>query len=338
MPKPLKVRRVNEIVGLFVLVGVAIAVAAALLGPRTQRWFAPSQTLAIHLPPEGSLGLRKGGDVQILGSVVGSVEDIVVTDSGTMEAEVVIRGNFIRFVREDSQAIIRKPFGIGDASIEITRGYGAPLADSGAYINSVADKAPTEMMEETLAALRDEALPTIKELRIAISEYSQLAAELRAEQGNLQQALLHLNRVGAALEEGEGMASMLLFDPEPARQLRAALPKVNASLDELHATLVGTRKFADRLPKIGADMQESMQNIRASSVEVRRVATAMPELEKSVKEVVSTVPGVLLQTQQTMYQVQRLAEGVQRSWLVRGYMDQPQTGARLNSDRVGTDR
>ena len=338
MPKPLKVRRVNEIVGLFILLALAIAVAAALLGPRTQRWFTPSQTLAIHLPPEGSLGLRKGGDVQILGSVVGSVEDIVVTDAGTMEADVVIRGNFIRFVRQDSEAIIRKPFGIGDASIEITRGYGDPLPDRGAFINSVADKAPTQMMEETLAALRDEALPTIKELRLAISEYSQLAAELRAERGNLQQALLHFNRVGAALEKGEGMAGMLLFDPEPARQLRTALPKINASLDELHATLAGTRKFADSLPQIGTDMQESMKNIRASSVEARRLATAMPELEKSVREVVSTMPGVLLQTQQTMYQVQRLAEGVQRSWLVRDYMDQPQAGARLNSDRVGTDR
>ncbi len=338
MSRPLKVRRVNEIVGLFVLLALAIVVAAVLLGPRTQRWFTPSQTLAIHLPPEGSLGLRKGGDVQILGSVVGSVEDIVVTDAGTMEAEVVIRGNFIRFVRQDSEAIIRKPFGIGDASIEITRGYGDALPDRGAFISSVADKAPTQMMEETLAALRDEALPTIKELRVAISEYSLLAAELRAEQGNLQQALLHLNRVGTALEEGQGMAGMLLFDPEPARQLRMALPKINASLDELHATLAGTRKFADRLPQIGADMQESMKNIRASSVEARRLATAMPELEKSVRDVVSTMPGVLLQTQQTMYQVQRLAEGVQRSWLVRGYMDQPQAGARLNSDRVGTDR
>lgn len=338
MSKPLKVRRVNEIVGLFILLALALVVTAVVLGPRTQQWFTPSRTLAIHLPPEGSLGLRKGGDVQILGSVVGAVEDIVVTDAGTMEAEVTIRGNFIQFVRQDSQAIIRKPFGIGDASIEITRGHGDPLPARGAFLNSVADKAPTQLMQETLAAVRDEALPAIKELRFAISEYSQLASELRAEQGNLQQALLHLNRVGTALEQGEGLAGMLLFDPKPARELRAALPKVNASLDALHATLVGARTLTDRLPQIGADMQESMKNIRASSVEARRLASATPELEKSVKQVVDTVPGMLLQTQETLYQIQRLTEGVQRSWLVRGYMDQPQTGARLSADRVGTDR
>lgn len=91
MPKPLKVTRANEIVGLFVLLALAIALAALLLGPKTQRWFTPSHTLAIHLPPEGSLGLRKGADVLILGSVVGSVENIVVTDAGSVEADVIKR-------------------------------------------------------------------------------------------------------------------------------------------------------------------------------------------------------------------------------------------------------
>jgi len=338
MPKPLKVRRVNEIIGLFVLLALAIALAAVLLGPKTQRWFAAARTLTIHLPSEGSLGLRKGGDVQILGSVVGSVEDIVVTEAGEMEAEVTILGNFIRFVRKDSRAIIRKPLGFGDASIEITRGHGDPLPVRGAFLESVADKAPTQLIEETLAAIRDEALPAIKELRGAISEYSKLASELGGHQGELQQALQHLNRVGAALESGEGLASMLLFDPKPGADLRAALPKINASLDELHATLQGARKLAERLPQIGSDMEEGMKNIRASSVEARRFATAVPELEKSVKQAADAVPGVLLQTQETLRQIQRLTEAVQRSWLVRGYMDHPQTGARLGSDRVGTDR
>ena len=142
MPKPLKVRRSHEIVGLFVLLALGIALAALLLGPQTQRWFTASQNLAIHLPPEGSLGLREGGDVQILGSVVGTVENIVVTDAGKVEAVVSIRGNFFRFVRQDSQAIIRRPLGIGEASIEITRGHGAPLPARGGFLDAVARARP----------------------------------------------------------------------------------------------------------------------------------------------------------------------------------------------------
>jgi phospholipid/cholesterol/gamma-HCH transport system substrate-binding protein len=338
MPKPLKVRRVNEIVGLFVLVALVLAVAAVVLGPRTQRWFTPATTLTIHLPPEGSLGLRKGGDVQILGSVVGSVEDISVSKAGEMEAQVSIRGNFIRFVRQDSVAIIRKPLGIGDASIEITRGYGAPLPARGAFLRSEADKAPTQLIEETLVAIREEALPALKELRGAISEYVLLASELRERQGELQVALQQLNRLGNALEKGEGVAGMLLFDPGPAAELRAALPKVNASLAELQATLADARKLAARLPRIGEDMEDGMKDLRATAADARRIASAVPELEKSVKRTVDAAPAVLLQAQSTLHEIQRLTEALQRNWLVRGGMAPADSGVRLSGDRVGTDR
>ncbi len=338
MPKPLKVRRANEIAGLFVLLSLVIGVAALFLGPRTQRWFTPTRTISIHLPPEGSLGLRRGGDVQILGSVVGTVDDIIVTQAGAMEAKVSIQGNFIRFVREDSRAIIRKPLGIGDAEIDITRGYGAPLPTVGASLESEADKAPTAMMEDTLALLRDEALPTIRELRGAISEFTELASELRGQQAGIAQALRHVNQVGTQLEQGHGLAAMLISDPEPAAELRAALPKLHTVLDEMYATLRGARELAEHLPKVGEDMEEAMRNARVTSAHARRLVAALPELEQSARRAVDATPGVLLQSQETLHQIQRLTEGVQRSWLVRDYMDAPPSGNRLSSERVGTDR
>ena len=338
MPKPLKVRRVNEIVGAFILLGVAIAMAAVFLGPRTQGWFTPTRTLEIQLPPEGSLGLRQGSDVQILGSVVGSVGDIVVTEAGEMIAKVSVRGNFIRFVREDSRAVIRKPLGIGDAAIEITRGYGAPLPESGGNLESTADKAPTQLMEEAVAAIRDEALPAIKELRSAISEYAKLATELRGQQGDIQQALQYFNQAGEELRKRESLAGMLLFDPKPANELRAALPKVNASLDELHAALRGVRTVSNRFPQMGADLEAIMKNLRVSTTDVRRLAAALPELENSAEQAVDMLPGVLLQSQETLIQIQRLAKALQRSWLVRGNLDQPRNESRLSSEHVGTDR
>lgn len=338
MPKPLKVRRSHEIVGLFVLLALGIALAALLLGPQTQRWFTASQNLAIHLPPEGSLGLREGGDVQILGSVVGTVENIVATDAGKVEAVVSIRGNFFRFVRQDSQAIIRRPLGIGEASIEITRGHGAPLPARGGFLDAVADKGPTEFKGETLAAIRDEALPAIKELRGALSQYSLLAAELRSDKGQAQQALRHLNRLGEALTRGEGLVGSLLVDPRPAAELRAALPKINAALDELNATLRDARALSERLPQVGADLAASMKNLRTSSEDGRRLMAAMPELQRSIGQVTDTAPAVLLQTQETLRQIQRLTEALQAHWLIRGSMNAAEPPARLDTDRVGTQR
>ncbi len=352
MPKPLKLRKVNEIVGFFIILSAALVIAAILLGPRTQRWFTPSQKISIHLPAAGSLGLRRGADVLILGSVVGSVDDIIVTDAGEMEAAVSIRGNFIRFVRNDSMAIIRKPLGIGDASIEITRGFGAAMPSNAASLESMADKAPTEMVQETLAAFRGEALPAIKEARGAIAEYAKLATELRGQQAGVHDLLEHANRLAAAVEQGQGLAAMLLSDPKPPAELRAALPKINASLDELQAALADTRKVTDRLsdttailtpqmkrlPEIADNLDVFVKNMRTTSEDVRKTAAKLPELEKSARQAIDSVPTLILQVEETSRQIQRLTEAVQRNWLVRGYMDQAPPQTRIDPNRVGSNR
>jgi uncharacterized membrane protein YccC len=102
--------------------------------------------------------------------------------------------------------------------------------------------------------------------------------------------------------------------------------------------LAGARKLSDRLPQIGEDIEGSMKNLRATSADAQRFAARLPELEQSIKQTADAVPAVLLQTQETLRQIQRLTEALQRNWLVRGYMDQTETGARLGSDRVGTQR
>ena len=222
MSKPFQNQRANEVVGVFVLLTLGILVAAVVLGPHTRRWLTPTRKLTVRLPPEGSLGLRKGADVLILGSVVGSVDDISVSDAGEMEAEVSIRGNFIRFVRRILRRLIRKPFGIGDASIEITRGKGEALPLSGAIIQSSSDKAPTQMLEETLADIRTEAVPALRELRTAVSEYTRLASDLRGQQPGLTQAVAHFNQVAGNVEAGKGVVGMLLVRsrrrPRPSAQ------------------------------------------------------------------------------------------------------------------------
>ena len=73
MNKPFKFRYVNEIVGVFVLVVVAALIVGIILAGRAQEWFVPVHHLVLDFPEEGSLGLQKGAEVQILGTPVGVV-------------------------------------------------------------------------------------------------------------------------------------------------------------------------------------------------------------------------------------------------------------------------
>ena len=126
-----KFRRVNEITGTFVLVIVALLIAAVVWTGRSQRWFKSNVTLRITLPEDGAAGIRQGSEVYFLGTLVGSISDVVVDEKGRMEAQANIRRDFFRFVRADSSAVVKKKFGVaGDSFFEITRGKGLQRAVS----------------------------------------------------------------------------------------------------------------------------------------------------------------------------------------------------------------
>ncbi len=63
MNAPFKFRYVNEIVGTFVLIIVALLVAGILLAGHAQDWFTPIHRYHVDFPAEGSLGLQKGATV-----------------------------------------------------------------------------------------------------------------------------------------------------------------------------------------------------------------------------------------------------------------------------------
>ena len=158
MEERFKFRRVNEITGTFVLVVVAVLIATVMWAGHSQRWFKSRVTLRIVLPEAGAAGIRQGSEVYFLGTLVGSVSDVVVDETGRMEAEANIRRDFFRFVRADSSAVVKKKFGVaGDSFFEITRGQGRPLPEKNASIvcneqfQSALESAIEEIRRETLA-------------------------------------------------------------------------------------------------------------------------------------------------------------------------------------------
>ena len=87
MEERFKFRRVNEITGTFVLIVIAVLIAAVVWTGHSQRWFKSRVTLRIVLPEAGAAGIRQGSEVYFLGTLVGSVSDVVVDEKGRMEAQ-----------------------------------------------------------------------------------------------------------------------------------------------------------------------------------------------------------------------------------------------------------
>ena len=304
MEERFKFRHVNAITGTFVLVIVMVLIAAIVLTGRSQRWFRDNVTLRIVLPETGAAGIQQGSEVYFLGTLVGTVSDVIVDAAGRMEALANIRRDFFRFVRADSSAVVkRKLFVWGDAYFEITRGQGQPLPEKNASI--ICNEHLPSAMEATLEEVRREAVPALKKLSAGLDTWTKLGTDLITTRERLDQLISRVDNMADDLQESKGTVGKLLTDPEVADELKALLVKANRSVDELQVTLNNLQKAGTHLQVISDALSE---------------AKDLPEL--------------LLQTQQTLHEIESLVQGMQQHWLIRKYIEQPQPNPRIAPSEV----
>lgn len=288
MARPFKFRYANEIVGSFVLLIALLLIVAVLAAGHAQKWFEPVHRVDLQFPPEGSFELQRGAEVRILGTLVGTIEEIMVNeDDGSMQGVATVRGEFIRFVREGSQAVARKKFGIaGDAYLEITKGTGPELADRPSLVVTK-DKELTELVQDVLRQVKEATLPAIDQIRKAVEEYTLLAAGLRDPKGELQMLIANISAISDALKKGESLAGKLLSDPTMGEDIALLMRKLNDSASELKTIL--------------DDVQVVTSNL---------------------KDEAGDLPGVVLQARDAVRETQTLVEGIQKHWLIRAYVEQ----------------
>ena len=199
MEERFKFRHVHAITGTFVLVVLAITIAALVFAGRSQRWFIGNVTLRIVLPEEGAAGIRQGSEVYFLGTLMGTVSDVRVDPAGRMEARANIRRDFFPFVRADSSAVVKKKFGVaGDSFFEISRGAGAPLPEDNASI--VCKEQVQSALEAAVEEIRRETLLVLKKTSIGLDTWTALGTNLFRSGDRLEQLLARADSIAGNVQ------------------------------------------------------------------------------------------------------------------------------------------
>jgi phospholipid/cholesterol/gamma-HCH transport system substrate-binding protein len=318
MRQRFKFRHVNEITGIFVILVVMALIAAIVWMAYNQRWFRSTVPLRIVLPEAGAAGIRQGSEVYFLGTLVGTVSDVVVDTGGRMAAETSIRSDFFRFVRDDSSAVVKKKFGVaGDAYFDITRGQGQPLPKKDA---SIVCKELPGSMETAIEEVRSAVLPVLQKLSVGVDTWTTLGEKLSAgadawtrlgtdlgeSRQHLDQLIARVDGLVAGVEQGKGTAGKLLTDPAVADDLKTILDKGNASMDQLRGIL---------------------KDVQVAGTDLSAVSEALALEAKDL-------PGLVLQTQQTLHELERLIEGIEKVWPIRSHIEQRQPNTRIPPSEV----
>lgn len=331
-------RYASELVGSLVLVAVMLFIVALFVGGRVDEWLNPGLNIRVVMPSQGLFGLSQGASAEILGSKAGEVRRIVIQPDERIYALVHINDDMTEFVRRDSEVTIRKRFGVaGDTFLEISRGHGQPLDEDYAVLEARIDRAATESPGELLAELKERAIPVIEDASKTINALAALTDGLRDPQGHLQQTLANLNTVSGRIARGEGAVGRLFVEDAVIRELETLVAglsktvgKMAPMLDDLRVTVKNVAVVSEAIgaqteaiPEVSQRLGSVLDSVDAVLDDLERSTPELPRITRSVADTADSLPVLLLQTQQTVAELELLIRQLRASWLVGGGSEAP---------------
>jgi phospholipid/cholesterol/gamma-HCH transport system substrate-binding protein len=319
-----RLRHTDRRVGALVLLAVAVFLGTLFQRSVIREWFAGGSQLVVLLPEEGVAGLSEGAEAEVLGVRAGSVQRIVVEPAGRIRAVLRIEDQARVFIRRDSEATVRRRFGVaGPSYLDISRGQGPPLDWEGfAVIDGKVEPAATETAGALLEDLRRRIFPILDDLQRGMHAFAAAAERL---------------------ERGEGTVGRLLADDTLAREAEAATARATALLATAEEMAVELRALAATLsgetPASRAAPDGSLPSLllRAdrSLAAVERATRDLPRTTRNLAQASEPLPAVVVQAQRTARELELLATRLRGSWLLGGEGGPPPREAlRPPADRV----
>jgi phospholipid/cholesterol/gamma-HCH transport system substrate-binding protein len=321
-------RHADEWVGLLVVVMVALFFGIILQAGVLRDWFRPVSHLRMVLPEAGVAGLSVGADVEVLGTQAGIVRRIVINPNQQMYAEADIDDQARAFIRRDSQATIRRRYGIaGAAYVDISRGTGAELDWNYAVIQAVTERDPTESVGVLIDQVREKVFPVLDDAGRSVKALAEVMEGIQKGEGDVGRLLTDETMVrdveAIVAKTGPAVSDLT----EVASELKLAARNIETLSQSVNARDGGVPALLRRTDTALATLQQTMRDLALAGQHA-------PQLVHNVELATRDLPGLLTQTQQTAHELEQLAIQLRGLWLVGGGGKPAPQAARLPAHDV----
>ena len=308
----IRLRYADEWVGLLVVAAVAAFLGAILHAGVLRDWFRPVSYLRIVLPETGVAGLSVGADVEVLGTHVGVIRQVVISPNQQMYAEAEIEDQARAFIRRDSQGTIRRRYGVaGAAFVDVSRGKGAELDWDYAVIQAVTERDPTESIGALIDQARQKIFPILDDVGRSTKALSDIMEHTQKGEGDVGRLLTDetmVRDVEAIVAKASGIVSDL---GQLVSELQLAAGNVKNLSQGINARDGGVPGLLQRADVTLATLQQAMRDLALATQRA-------PQIVHSVELGARDLPGLLTQTQQTAHQLEELAIQLRGLWLLGG--------------------
>lgn len=314
MSTKVKFNKFERTAGLFVVVAMG-GLFFSLAGVAVKQGWFDSKT-SYKAVFESADGIHNGTAVQMSGLRVGSVENVELRHDNKIEVELLIFTRFSSKIREDSLAMLVRPFIIGERMVEITVGSpDSPEVKAHAVIHSQEGwDLMTMLSGRKIDSALDDMGNMVKNLKFLAQAFTdqERVSNIVKIFDRMEPLLNNMNKMSTEVVKLSRQATKDERFGIVMRELATTTQELNAMLPEMKA----------RAPKMAQDMEILMANLAVlteqSKVLLPALAEIAPDLPRSSRRAVEALDETVV-----------LLKALQKSFLLRGSADEVRAEEKL---------
>lgn len=255
-------------VGVFVLLGIVIFVAAVLtLGGQKKTFEAKSALRAVF---KDINGLQAGNNVWFSGVKVGTVKNISFTPDSKVEVVMNIETKAMKYIKKDAKAKISSEGLIGNKIVVIYDGnlQSPPVREND--VLTVDDGSSTDQMMETL----------------------------QQNNKNLLDITSNIKTITERLMNGQGSAGKIISDDKMANDLQAAITGLKLASAQVQKITTDVASYTSQLQSKGALTDDLVHDtvvyshLKASAQQINQASVTIKESSDNIKRITSNIEDV----------------------------------------------
>ena len=334
MSQPFKLRHQNEIVGTLVIGSVLVIIAALLIVVQGRGWFTDSVTIAIEFDERSIALIKPGTKVRMRSNVIGRVTRSVTTAEHGVRVDVDIEEDFLASLTTDSEVMLYLPIaGVGGPSfIEIRpklskervqpghvfKGKAAPdllqlatnlLQDVHSLVTNTKDRLGPTLDEVEKLARRTNRIMQMFEGDMDKEDVATLSVAVKQTLGRLdtllgstQTTVETFGRVVAKADDGKGVISRTLNDPELYTKMTTTFDRVESLTVQVESLVAKADQASVHLPEIATNGAQALKDMLFLSKELKRLAPMLPTM--------------IAEVDQLLFESRAMLRAAQETWLI----------------------
>jgi phospholipid/cholesterol/gamma-HCH transport system substrate-binding protein len=275
-------------------------------------------------------GLKAGSEVHLAGVTVGNVLNTAINPEGNIVVTFHVLKKYSDRIREDSRSTIGFMGLLGDKSLDLTSGsLKKPQIPPDGLVTSVEPLDITQLLAR--------AAPSLEDLQKVIANLVSLTDALAEPESDTRKILSEIRDIVSKINIGKGTLGKLVNDPALYRNTADAMVQVRKVVDDLEkgqglfGTLLHDKAFKEQAVKAMAEVQAAFANLNKTTADLKEAAARLPDMAKKLESFVANLdragkglPGLVTEGQTLFGDADQAAKALQKSWLLRRYLPQPQ--------------